>query len=86
MDTGDSCATAGRHLFGIGRYDPVKIVFLGDLGVLSAAGGKYAFTSEYVTIFTNASTKFEIRLEGIVEIVRILKARIQSLEGKHLPP
>jgi hypothetical protein len=86
VDTGDSCATAGKHLYGIGRYDPVKIVFLGDLGVLSAAGGKYAFTCEYVTIFTNASTKFEIRLEGIGEIDRMLKALIQSLEGNHLTP
>ncbi len=38
---------ACKHLYGIGRYDPVKIVFLGALGVLSEAGGKYAFTLEY---------------------------------------
>ena len=38
--------TACKHLYGIGRYDPVKIVFLGALGVLSEAGGKYAFTLE----------------------------------------
>ena len=36
--------TGCKHLYGIGRYDPVKIVFLGALGVLSEAGGKYAFT------------------------------------------
>ena len=38
--------TACKHLYGIGRYDPVKIVFLGALGVLSEAGGKYAFALE----------------------------------------
>jgi len=38
--------TACKHLYGIDRYDPVKIVFLGALGVLSEAGGKYAFTLE----------------------------------------
>ena len=38
--------TACKHLYGIGRYDPVKIVFLGALSVLSEAGGKYAFTLE----------------------------------------
>jgi hypothetical protein len=43
--------TAYKHLYGIGRYDPVKIVFLGALGVLSEAGGKYVFALEKISIF-----------------------------------
>jgi len=43
--------TACEHFYGIGRYDPVKIVFLGALGVLSEAGGKYVFTLEKISIF-----------------------------------
>jgi len=38
--------TVCKHLYGICRYDLLKIAFLGALGVLSEAGGKYAFTLE----------------------------------------